>query len=560
MRFYALNPDGSLKWRTDEIGAPFDMYGWYSVPAIDIDGKIYVTSTDGSDNILYAINTNGEIVGECAPHEPSGIDSGMSPAIGPDGTIYFAATARILCAVNSEGLTLKWKFDTEDTFAMTGYGVVAIGLDGTIYLCADKDLIAIDSEDGTEKWRFDAGWGLIRTPAVGSDGVIYVLAQHIFSSRLYAINPDNTLKWRVDLGFRGGGPAIGLDDTIYITAGDYLYAFCPIDGSKIWEYRLKGTSMFSSPAIGSDGTIYVGSSWEYHHGALYAVDSGGNLKWEYEANDSVSSSPAIGADGTVYVGSVDGRLYAIGGPPAPTPDIKANASDGPITLNQSDTLTVTVASDNNGITDNADWWLCAETPFGLYFYTFYGWVPYTQPVHQGALVYLDTLEVFSIGCSGLEEGTYTLYFGIDTNMDGNITWDSLYSDTVEVNVLSDGQDKPDLIVSGHGGITIPGGQIWDPFFQIYYYIDYVTVWFTVKNVGEGDASGFYIDVYIDGEKRETIYTDGLGKGESEEFSERTFTTLNIGGHTFHSYTIHVDSTNVIDESDENNNIASGVAF
>ena len=33
--------------------------------------------------------------------------------------------------------------------------------------------------------------------------------------------------------------------------------------------------------------------------------------WEFETGDSVYSSPAIGSDGTVYVGSYDKKLYAI---------------------------------------------------------------------------------------------------------------------------------------------------------------------------------------------------------------------------------------------------------
>ena len=116
----------------------------------------------------------------------------------------------------------------------------------------------------------------------------------------------------------------------------------------------------------------------------------------------------------------------------PIPDVKANNSDGPITLYQNDTLTITVSLNNNGITDNADWWLAADTPFGLYFYTFSGWVPYTEPAYQHALFYLPTYEVFSTSISWLQEGTYTFYFGVDMVMDGIITWDSLYYDTVEV--------------------------------------------------------------------------------------------------------------------------------
>ena len=33
--------------------------------------------------------------------------------------------------------------------------------------------------------------------------------------------------------------------------------------------------------------------------------------WEFETGGDVFSSPAIGSDGTVYVGSLDDKLYAI---------------------------------------------------------------------------------------------------------------------------------------------------------------------------------------------------------------------------------------------------------
>jgi hypothetical protein len=63
-----------------------------------------------------------------------------------------------------------------------------------------------------------------------------------------------------------------------------------------------------SPAIGADGTIYVGSSGNN----FYAINPDGTEKWHLSISDS-SSSPAIGADGTIYVGTWD-DLYAIGGP------------------------------------------------------------------------------------------------------------------------------------------------------------------------------------------------------------------------------------------------------
>ncbi|MCL5283436.1 MAG: PQQ-binding-like beta-propeller repeat protein, partial [Armatimonadetes bacterium] len=67
-----------------------------------------------------------------------------------------------------------------------------------------------------------------------------------------------------------------------------------------------GSDVDSSPAIGADGTVYVGSEG-YN---LYAIKPDGTLKWKYQTG-GIGSSPAIGADGTVYVGSADHNLYAI---------------------------------------------------------------------------------------------------------------------------------------------------------------------------------------------------------------------------------------------------------
>ena len=95
---------------------------------------------------------------------------------------------------------------------------------------------------------------------------------------------------------------------MYVASRDSnLYAFRPDSARrKKWAYKT-GSDVMSSPAIGSDGTIYVGSDDSY----LYAIKPDGKRKWRFRAGDFVRSSPAIGSDGTLYVGSDDGYLYAI---------------------------------------------------------------------------------------------------------------------------------------------------------------------------------------------------------------------------------------------------------
>ena len=101
-------------------------------------------------------------------------------------------------------------------------------------------------------------------------------------------------------------PAIGSDGTVYVGSYDRnLYAINP-DGSLKWKYQTGGW-VVSSPAIGSDGTIYVGS----HDHKLYAINPDGSLKWSYNTGRRITSSPAIDAYGTIYTGSADKHIYAI---------------------------------------------------------------------------------------------------------------------------------------------------------------------------------------------------------------------------------------------------------
>jgi len=116
-----------------------------------------------------------------------------------------------------------------------------------------------------------------------------------------------TLKWSYTTGNSiNSSPAIGADGTIYVGSEDgNLYAINPNGGLK-WSYTT-GSWIESSPAIGADGTIYVGS----YDNKLYAINPNGTLKWSYTTGNYIFSSPAIGADGTIYVGSHDYNLYAI---------------------------------------------------------------------------------------------------------------------------------------------------------------------------------------------------------------------------------------------------------
>ena len=106
-----------------------------------------------------------------------------------------------------------------------------------------------------------------------------------------------TIEWKFKTnGFIYSTPAIGKDGTIYLTSMDhYLYAINP-NGALKWKFEAS-SPIYSSPSIGSDGIIYFGSK----NGTIYAINPDGSLKWYFETNYEITCDLAIGKDDTVYV-------------------------------------------------------------------------------------------------------------------------------------------------------------------------------------------------------------------------------------------------------------------
>jgi outer membrane protein assembly factor BamB len=81
----------------------------------------------------------------------------------------------------------------------------------------------------------------------------------------------------------------------------------PATKPAIWWAFQTGGPIISSPAIGGDGSVLVGSQ----DNRVYDVARDGTLNWSYATGDIIFSSPAVAHDGTVYIGSDDDHLYAL---------------------------------------------------------------------------------------------------------------------------------------------------------------------------------------------------------------------------------------------------------
>ena len=116
-----------------------------------------------------------------------------------------------------------------------------------------------------------------------------------------------TNEWSVDLrSDSDSAPAVGTDGTIYVgTWKGQLWALNP-DGSRKWVFQARN-EIKSAPAVGLDGTVYFGC----RDRKFYAVRADGKKRWEFQTGGWVDSSPALATDGTVYFGSWDKSFYAL---------------------------------------------------------------------------------------------------------------------------------------------------------------------------------------------------------------------------------------------------------
>jgi len=95
-------------------------------------------------------------------------------------------------------------------------------------------------------------------------------------------------------------------------------------------------------------------------------NNNGTLKWRYQTGDIViNSSPAIASDGTIYVGSYDNYLYAIGGGGvSPDFSISVAPSSQSVTQGSSTTYAVTITS-LNGFNNPVSLSISSTLPSGV---------------------------------------------------------------------------------------------------------------------------------------------------------------------------------------------------
>jgi outer membrane protein assembly factor BamB len=271
---------GAQKWRFETAG---DVE---SAPALASDGTLYFGCDDAK---VYALDSNTGTLLWYFPF-PDGSDTDSSPALGLDGTVYIGSDQGLLYALQGQQGYLKWVFQAIGEIS----GAPAIGTRGEVTLCAlnaaktESLTYSIDALTGRPNWAASHASQSAPSVAIDGDGTVFVSG----------VGTPSTL------------------DGLPVAHRAVVWAHDGGTGVQKWEQWLEpGSVGVTAVSVDGAGVIYLQTERPVTPGGvgkLFALEAmTGGIVWELVTNGSSNSSPAIGADGTVYVGSDDGKVYAV---------------------------------------------------------------------------------------------------------------------------------------------------------------------------------------------------------------------------------------------------------
>jgi len=237
--FYALNPDGSLKWKRnldDEI---------WSSPALLAEGKaIFIGSmAEGSANVFSLDGKTGEVIWK----RETGASVFSSPAVSHDGKAVFVCSLDANCYAFDTGNGEKlWVFEGDSAFQSSPAVSKA---DGTLYVgSSEGNIYALDSATGKVKWTREGKGELFSSPFIAPDGNVYIGS--------------------------GQGEVMALRQS---------------DGSLVWSFQTD-SAVWSSPRLDKSGLLFIGGIDTY----LYALRAdNGQLVWKYKTDGPVVGTPLV---------------------------------------------------------------------------------------------------------------------------------------------------------------------------------------------------------------------------------------------------------------------------
>lgn len=291
-------------------------FQWYGANSITQDGTFY--NCEMNNDTCSAINLNtGSLKWSYPFYSGHGNNQTL---IGNDGTVYTTRQQNLvtlpsgcmtkkntgLYAINPDG-TIKWHTDIAVSTDYIHDGRLSLN-NNILYMGYSTEtdclaysnkgkLLALSAVNGSQLWEYNTGdLSTNVEPVIDDNGIIYV-GNHGYNltnlKKLYAINPDGTLKWEKSFGITAefGFEKMALrNDGILLAAWTHrssaqytqtytIYAIRISDGITLWSRRIDN---FYGDILADGSGGYFGLV--YDAGNNYSVnyyDTNNVIKWKF---------------------------------------------------------------------------------------------------------------------------------------------------------------------------------------------------------------------------------------------------------------------------------------
>lgn len=390
---------------------------------------VYLIKTDGSGNALWSqtfggagqdagfsvqeTSDNGFIIAGCTTSSGAG-----------EGDIYLIrtdSTGTELWSRTFGGADWDCGFSVQET---TGGGFIIAGYTDSFDGGVSKVALVKTDASGVEEWsRRFGGANVARAYSVQeTTGGGYIVAGWVWSFQtgnydVYLIKTEGNGDLVTSRTYGGSGDDWGYSvrettDGGFIVAGS-TYSF----GAGQEDLYLLRTNSIGNVL---QAETFGGSRQDAGYCVQQTADGGYVAVGDTQSGD-------IGPN-NVYLVYYNSNFVP------PSPDVRANLSAGPISVNTGDPVSITVSMNPGDVPSvMVDWWVVAETPFGYQSYVWgQGWEDGIRRFILHSLIEVSPpVEVYNDILPGV--GTYTFYFGVDDP--DNHPEPAVFKDTVVVNVV-----------------------------------------------------------------------------------------------------------------------------
>jgi outer membrane protein assembly factor BamB len=225
------------------------------------------------------------------------------PAV-TDGTLY-VGLARGVAALDATDGTIQWHFEVDEVVEAQPQVV-----DGTVYIATrgayigydqkpsgTGNVYALDADDGSKEWVFEAGTQFELPPAVGDNAVAVLDTDGVLQS---IDATDGSPNWSESILMDEPTPPLVADGQIFLQLEYEILAFDATNGTETWRRQQDGY-VNSTPVV-DDRALYTVADETIR--ALDTAD--GSERWSVTFDDYPLSMTLIGE--TLYA-RIDGAAF-----------------------------------------------------------------------------------------------------------------------------------------------------------------------------------------------------------------------------------------------------------